>query len=105
MSPNSMSISHAPRRLAGTLHAIRNFLTAANSGWLCAICLVLTSGSSRTTADAADATPWWNSRWHMRLSLTVDVGPYERQDKPVEQFLNFKTLLASIGRGGETVAP
>jgi hypothetical protein len=32
----------------------------------------------------------------------VDVGLYERQDKPVEQFLNFKTLLVGIGRGGET---
>lgn len=46
---------------------------------------------------------WWNSHWRMRVSLVVDVGPYERQDKPLEQFVNFKTLLAGIGRGGETV--
>jgi hypothetical protein len=41
----------------------------------------------------------------MRLDLTVDVGLYERQEIPVEKFLNFKTLLVGIGRGGETVIP
>ena len=45
---------------------------------------------------------WWNSHWRTRVSLTVDAGPCERQDKPVEQFLNFKTLLTGIGRGGES---
>jgi hypothetical protein len=39
------------------------------------------------------------------LSLRVDVGIYERQDKPVEQFLNFKSQLVDIGLGGGFVIP
>jgi hypothetical protein len=70
--------------------------------WLCFACLIWTSVSERTMANADAPSRWWNSRWRMRVSLAVDVGPYERQDKPVEQFLNFKTLLSVLGRGGET---
>ncbi len=40
---------------------------------------------------------WWNSNWNYRISLTVDVGSYERTEKPVEQYLNLTALLRRIG--------
>jgi len=43
---------------------------------------------------------WWNSNWNYRISLTVDVGSYERTEKPVEQYLNLTALLRRIGRSG-----
>jgi hypothetical protein len=73
--------------------------------WLCAACLLFLLAGALPAADADNAAPWWDSHWRMRVRLTVDVGPYERQDKPVERFLNFKTLLAGVGRGGETCLP
>lgn len=55
------------------------------------------------TLAQPDPRPWWDTRWRYRLSLTVDVGPYERTDKPVEQFVNFTSLLAGIGRAGTVI--
>ncbi len=43
---------------------------------------------------------WWNSNWNYRISLKVDVGSYERTEKPVEQYLNLTALLRRIGRSG-----
>ena len=68
-----------------------------------ALGVVAQVGALPACADPNASGPWWNNHWRMRLSLAVDVGPYERYDKPVEQFLNFKTLLAGVGRGGERV--
>lgn len=70
--------------------------------WLCAACLLFLPARTLSAADANSVAPWWDSHWRMRVRLTVDVGSYERQDKPIERFLNFKTLLAGLGRGGET---
>lgn len=103
MSTNSNSVSSRTQSLTRARRAVRGLLTAANINWLCSVCLiwVLAGGLTTPMCIADDPPPWWNRHWHMRLSLTVDVGLYERHDKPVEQFLNFKTLLACIGRGGE----
>ena len=96
MHPNSRAISKESRNAVSIYyHAVR----------LCIISLVWIVSCSLSMANADDLAPWWDSHWHMRLSLTVDIGSYERHDKPVEQFLNFKTLLVGIGRGGETVIP
>ncbi len=46
---------------------------------------------------------WWNSNWNYRISLTVDVGSYERTEKPVEQYLNLTALLRRIGRIGMVI--
>jgi hypothetical protein len=46
---------------------------------------------------------WWNSNWNYRISLTVDVGSYERTEKPVEQYLNLTALLRRIGRSGTVI--
>lgn len=75
----------------------------ANSG--VSLCLMLFLMGGFCPAESGDPAPWWNIHWRMRVSLEIDVGPYERFDKPVEYFLNFKTLLAGIGRGGEVVLP
>ena len=105
MSTNAKSVSSGTQSLTQARHAVRGLLTAANVNRLCSVCLVWVLAGSLTTAHADDPPPWWNSHWRMRLSLAVDVGLYERQDKPVEQFLNFKTLLSGIGRGGEAAIP
>ncbi|MHC4580681.1 MAG: hypothetical protein ACYS14_04440, partial [Planctomycetota bacterium] len=95
MSTNSKSISSESRDLVFIHHAVRVRLTT----------LVWIFIGFLPKAAAVDVAPWWDSYWHLRLSLTIDVGLYERHDKPVEQFLNFKTLLVDVGRGGETVIP
>lgn len=82
-----------------------DFVSIHRTVRLCFISLVWIFVGVLSKANAVDPASWWDSHWHMRLSLIVDVGLYERHDKPVEQFLNFKTLLAGIGRGGETVIP
>ncbi len=46
---------------------------------------------------------WWNSKWNYRVSLTVDVGSYERIEKPVEQYLNLTAMLRRIGRSGTLI--
>jgi len=46
---------------------------------------------------------WWNSNWNYRVSLMVDVGSYERTEKPVEQYLNLTALLRRIGRSGTMI--
>ncbi|MHC4508428.1 MAG: LamG domain-containing protein [Planctomycetota bacterium] len=102
MSTNSESVSSGTQGLARARHAVWGYLTAANACQLCSVCLAWVLAGGLPVANADDHPPWWDSHWRMRLSLVVDVGPYERHDKPVEQFLNFKTLLAGIGRGGET---
>ena len=85
--------------------AVRYLLTGVNTNRSCSVCLLWIFVGTLTPVNAADIPPWWGSRWRMRLDFTVDVGLYERDEKPVEQFLNFKTLLADIGRGGEVVVP
>ena len=71
----------------------------------CAACLLFLLAGTLSAANMDDAARWWDDHWRMRVSLTVGVGSYERQDKPIERFLNFKTLLAGLGRGGETCLP
>jgi hypothetical protein len=46
---------------------------------------------------------WWNSNWNYRVSLTVDIGSYERTEKPVEQYLNLTAMLRRIGRSGTMI--
>ncbi|MBA7668949.1 hypothetical protein ES703_77069 [subsurface metagenome] len=53
-----------------------------------------------TTSAGQSVRRWWNSNWNYRISLTVDVGSYERTEKPVEQYLNLTALLRRIGRSG-----
>ncbi len=84
-------------RIAGTV-----LLAMGVVAWVCRV-PVRASPETPHGVTTSVPGPWWNSHWHMRLSMAVDVGPYERQDKPVEQFLNFKTLPAGIGHGGERV--
>lgn len=105
MSTNAKPVSSGTQSLTHARHGVRVLPTATNMNHLCSVCLVWVLAGGLTTANADDSPPWWNSHWRMRLSLTVDVGSYERYDKPVEQFLNFKILLASIGRGGEAAIP
>ena len=105
MSTNSEFVPGRPRGRITAQHAVRSLLTAACTSRLYTVCVVWVLAGGLTAADASDPPPWWDSHWRMRLSLTADVGLYERQDKPVEQFLNFKTLLAGIGRGGEACIP
>lgn len=105
MSANSKSIYSESQDFARTRYAVCSPLIAANASRLCFVCMVWILVGGLTVNNANDSLPWWDSHWHMRLSLTVDVGLYERHDKPVEQFLNFKTLLTGIGRGGETAIP
>lgn len=70
-----------------------------------ALCILLIWTGNLRAADVGEYPLWWDNHWRMRLSLTIDVGLYERYEKPVEKFLNFKTLLAGIGRGGEMAIP
>lgn len=81
------------------------FVQIRYTSWLSFVCVVWLFTCGLSTVHAGDAAPWWNSYWHMRLGLIVDVGSYERYEKPVEQFFNFKALLAGIGRSGEKVIP
>jgi len=46
---------------------------------------------------------WWNSNWNYRFSLTVDIGSYERTDKPVEQYMNLTAMLRRIGRSSSVI--
>jgi hypothetical protein len=46
---------------------------------------------------------WWNSNWNYRVSLTVDVGSYERTEKPVEQYLNLTAMLRNIAHNGNVI--
>jgi hypothetical protein len=93
MAMNSKSISSE----------FKDFISVTNTSCLCSLFLVCVLACGWKAANAEDYLNWWDSHWRMRLSLTADVGLYERYNKPIEQFLNFKTLLASIGHGGETV--
>lgn len=102
MSTNSKSISSESQGFVRTWCAARGLITAANASWLCSVFLVWLLAGGTTAANTGDLLHWWDNHWRMRLSLTADVGLYERHDKPVDQFLSFKTLLADIGRGGET---
>ena len=80
---------------------MKSYSTRIAGTMLMAMGVIALAHALPASADSSLLEPWWNSHWRMRVSLAVDVGPYQRQDKPVEQFLNFKTLLAGIGRGGE----
>lgn len=102
MPANSQSIYNEHQDLSRIPSTVRSLLTATNASRMWFVCLAYVLAGCLTSANANDPAPWWDSHWYMRLSLTVDVGLYERHDKPVEQFLNFMTLLVGIGRGGET---
>jgi hypothetical protein len=57
-----------------------------------------------TTISADQSMPRWpNSNWNYRVRLTVDVGAYERTEKPVEQYLNLRALLRGTGRSGTVI--
>ena len=105
MFANSRSIYSERQRFTRIPSTVRSLLTATNASRMWFVCLAWVLVGGLTVAKAGDILPWWDNHWHMRLSLTVDVGLYERHDKPIEQFINFKTLLAGIGRGGETAIP
>ena len=102
MSTNSELVPGESLAPARARHALRSLLVPVLAGRLCAISLVCLLGGAFSVANANDPPPWWESHWRLRLSLTVDVGPYERTCKPAEQYLNLKSLLAGIGRGAET---
>jgi hypothetical protein len=46
---------------------------------------------------------WADSHRSYRVSLTVDVGQYERAEKPAAVYLNFTSLLKNIGRTGTVI--
>jgi hypothetical protein len=103
MSINSKFTSSESNVYSRIWRTIQGFLSATSISWLFTIFLVLVLTGDITAANTGDFLHWWDSHWRMRLNLTVDVGLYERHDKPVEQFLNFRKLLAGFGRDGETV--
>ncbi|MHC4494605.1 MAG: hypothetical protein ACYSYM_02150 [Planctomycetota bacterium] len=105
MSTNSQFVPGVLRGYIRVQHAVRSLPTAARASRLCAVCVVCMLAGGLPVANTDDPPHWWDGHWRMRLSLVVDVGPYERLDKPVEHFLNFKTLLTNIGRGGEAAVP
>jgi len=84
-----------------------SLLKAVSKSWakttvLVAITFFLTFHVNITSAGQS-LRRWWNSNWNYRISLTVDVGSYERTEKPVEQYLNLTALLRRIGRSGVVI--
>jgi hypothetical protein len=43
------------------------------------------------------AQPWWSTRWHYRVPVSVSANGYERSDKPAELVVNFSQLFTAIG--------
>ena len=51
-------------------------------------------------ARPAAAAGWWDNNWRYRTLVTVNANGHERQDKPVEVYLNFTPLLSDQGGSG-----
>ncbi len=58
---------------------------------------------NNTFAANPSIRQWWNSNWNYRISLTVDVGIYERNEKPVEQYLNLPAKLRHLGHNSPVI--
>jgi hypothetical protein len=39
---------------------------------------------------------WWNDNWEFRVPVTVEAGPHDRTDKPVERRINFTELFNQL---------
>lgn len=53
-------------------------------------------------ASPSAAAPWWDTGWDYRVPLTVFPEGVARQDKVVEQAVNFSNFMAEAGAGGPT---
>jgi len=103
MSANSKSVQKESAYLARVRGAAPGLLRAVRAVWVAAVLFILVLAGGPVDGRVNSPAPWWDGNWRTRLGLTVDVGLYERRDKPVDEFLNFKTLLTSVGQGGATV--
>ena len=56
----------------------------------------VTSTVATLTVNLQD---WWNPQWRYRSTVEVNVGSFERVNKPVNAALNFTQLLAPLGGG------
>lgn len=64
----------------------------------------LTSATvSIADAGATQVIPegWWNTSFHDRVPLQENVGAYARTDMPVDQSINFTTLLSTLSQSGQ----
>ncbi|WP_428938717.1 hypothetical protein [Fontivita pretiosa] len=56
--------------------------------------------------DPETASPppgWWNTSWHFRTPISVNVGAFSRTDYPVQRPINFTTILSRLGRSGALI--
>lgn len=84
-------------------------LTRSNDGSKYSVTVSNAAGSVTSTeatvnvaAPPTSDAPWWDDGWDYRVPLTAFPESIERNDKVVEQFLDFSALMAAAGAGGPT---
>ncbi len=46
---------------------------------------------------------WWDTSYHYRTSISVNVGSNARTDQPVDQSINFTNVLSGLGKSGSLI--
>jgi hypothetical protein len=62
----------------------------------------LTSATLTIAAGSGGVVPagWFNTQWHDRVPISVNVGSTTRTDKPVDYNINFTQALTALGKSG-----
>ncbi len=66
----------------------------SESSTLTSATLTIAAGSSVVPAG------WFNTQWHDRVPISVNVGSTTRTDKPVDYNINFTQALTALGKSG-----
>ena len=69
---------------------------SSESSSLTSATLTIAAGSSGTVVPAG----WFNTQWHDRVPISINVGTTTRTDKPVDYNINFTQALTALDKSG-----